>query len=598
MGHKTYDGKPLCMGVSGFTHYNTERSDADQYPPVALGPKDLLKQIDELRNILTNPDLLEAINAIRTHIADHNNPHKTTLDQLIGDIGHAIYNEFIERTQSALTYEEFEKALFELIHIANDQEIKEGKSTSAVLSVYGARRYIDLHDADENAHHELFEKIVPGSPIIEDPTYAWYPQFGFSEYLMEPQEIMLSDEDREHIEEIPYTYIGVDGYLYKADKDILPVDYAFGTPMVPCFGVRRNSYIDSTSIAPFTAVGTSFLPEAEEAPDKSITATAIYQAEDTEQIERGLTYKNFVLERKSPMTVSVFVKPEAQTIFKIAWEDTLNSGIDTYAVFDLQNNRSVIVNHLNRYACTMQKLGNGWYRCGLSMYHADGRIADLRMSFADAQSLDNVEDWVWATTSTGALCGYVWGVQFEDGFQMSPYIPTAGKLGIRKAINLHIRLQDTWFTPYSHTYHIDYWNAITDPSLDEKAERPVCLIKNNEFKSLYIRHTPDSIRLTRYFTYTTNNISYDIGTLQDETFIPDINMLQVTTAIDTSTMVTVVNDKSSIKSHSVPFNTATDIYLGTDTEGNYYNGYVADLSIYPIRVTETEAQFLNGEDYE
>ena len=598
MGHRTLDGKPLCMGVSGFTHYEVERADAEKYPPVALGPKDLLKQIDEIRAIVTNPDLLEAITTVRNHISDFNNPHKTTMDQLIGDVGHAIYNEFIKRTQSALSYEEFEKALFELIHIANDQEIKEGKSTTAVLSVHGARQYIDLHDSDENAHHELFEKIVPGSPIIEDPTYAWYPQFGFSEYLMEPQEISLSEEDKEHIEEVPYTYIGVDGYLHIADKDVLPIDYAFGTPMVPCFGVRRNSYIDSTSVAPFTPVGTSFLPEAEEAPDRTITATAIYQAEDDEQKERGLVYQNFILERKTPMTVSVFVKPEAQTIFKIAWEDTLNSGIDTYAVFDLQNNRCVIVNHLERYASTLQKIGNGWYRCGLSMYHNDGRIANLRFSFADAQSLENIEDWVWTTHGTGALCGYVWGVQFEDGFSMSPYIPTAGKLGIRKAINLHIRLQDTWFTPYQHTFHLDYWNTPIDPSLDEKEACPVCLIKNNEFKSVYMRHINGSFVLTRYFTYTTNDISYDIGTLQDENYLPDTNMIQITTAIDTSTMLTVVNDESSIKSHSVPFNTATDIYLGTDTEGKYYNGYIADLSIYPIRVTETEAQFLNGEDYE
>ena len=70
----------------------------------------------------------------------------------------------------------------------------------------------------------------------------------------------------------------------------------------------------------------------------------------------------------------------------ISFEDVLNSGIETRAVFDLKRNASVMTNHFNRYNCTLQKLSDGWYRCGFSMYNPTGRISDLNMYFVNDQS--------------------------------------------------------------------------------------------------------------------------------------------------------------------------------------------------------------------
>lgn len=600
--NKTYDGNPLCMGVSGFVHYDTERADAPQYPPVTLGPSDLLNLIKDLQNLVADPKFSEAVKLLKEHINNKNNPHQVTMDQLLGKITQALYNEFIKRTGCTITLEEYEKALFELIHLANDQEINEGTCPTAVLSVYGARKYIDRHDRDPNAHSTILENILPGDPIIEDPSYAWYPQFGFSEYNMYPVDLGLTEEDNDTLEIKPYTYVGVDGYIHTAENNVLPVDYAWGTPMIPCFGTRRNSYTDSTSLSTFEQMNVNLLQEAEEAPDRTVTATAIYTNEDEAEMEHGLIYRNFILERNQPMTISFYVKPEKQTVLKISWVDVINSGIETYAVYDLQNNQAVIINHLDRYNCSIQKLSNGWYRCGFSMYNTEGRLTDLTITFADNQGLDNVENWKWTTASTGEICGFIWGIQVEDGFQMSPYIPTTGKIGIRAPIDLKITLDPKWFTPTVHTYHVDYWNCEKDPSIPSMSYRPVFLAVNetekNTFKSLYVRHRNNAFVLTRYYTHSNNEISYDISTLQDEINLPDTDMIQFTTGIDKTNMITRVNSTLSVKSHTAPYNTATHIYLGTDGEGNYYNGYIADLTIYPIRVDEMEAQFLNGEDYE
>ena len=90
-----------------------------------------------------------------------------------------------------------------------------------------------------------------------------------------------------------------------------------------------------------------------------------------------------------------------------------------------------------------------------------------------------------------------------------------------------------------------------------------------------------------------------MGTFQDKVPLPkNTDMIQVTHGVSPTEIITCINNSRVYHSKPVLMNKATDLYLGTDMEGSYYNGYISDISIYPILVTDAGVQFLNGETYE
>lgn len=586
--NQTIDGKPLCVGMSGFTHYSTERADAPNYPPAVLSPTDILDMIRELTDLCTDPKFTTAVLLLKQHITDTNNPHHTTLDQFTQDIAEVLYQEFQKRTGSPLTLEEFVKALFEVIHIATDEEINEGICTTAVLSVFGAKKYLMEHDKDPFAHQELFNKIIPGTPIVNDPSFAWYPQFGLSEYFLHPQKVSISEAE----ELVAYSYTGADGFIYMEEKDKLPIDYIYKTPLVPCFDTRRNFIVDSTTCSTFQQHEVQLLEEAEESPDKTISATAVCQNDATGRYEHSLIYKNCILPPEQARTFSFYVKAEEQKYVKISFQDSDTVDLETYAIYDLNRNSCVIMNHLEMYNAEIQKLSNGWYRCCFSMYNPTGCIADLKITFFDYNE-NGPQDFL--VDAKGKICAYVWGFQYENGFQPSPYIPTAGKIGVRPGIQIIIPMND-WYSEVAHTYHIDYKNPLRDPS---KKYRPVLVIMDNEKNSVHIAHSGDHVQIKRFYTYTEIDKEYEIPTLHDEMTTPAAFMLQITHGLSSKNSISRVNSFLSFKNHSeLLHNEGTNMYIGTMPDGSFLNGYVSNCIFYPICVTEDEAQFLNGDTYE
>lgn len=586
--NKTFDGKPLCMGVSGFVHYETERADAPNYPPAVLSPADILEMIRELTSLCSDPKFSNAVNTLKAHVEDMNNPHHTTLSQFSESIAEVLYNEFIKRTKSVISLEEFKKALFETIHIATDAEIDEGVCTTAVLSVFGARKYLSQHDTDPNAHQALFDRIIPGDPILEDPSFAWYPQFGISEYYINPLEVELGEGE----EKVPYTYVGTDGYIHTEEEDMLPVDYVHRTPLVPCFNTRRNLIVDSTSCSIFKQNNLRILEEAEEAPDKTITATAICQNDDIARYEINLVYPNCILPPKQPRTFSLFVKAEDQKLVKIEIQDSANVDLKTYAIYNLEGNTCLIVNHMGTYQASLQKLSNGWFRCCFSMYNKKGLVSDLKITFFDNQGLDSND---FMTEATGQISAYVWGIQYEDGYQPSPYIPTRGKIGVRPGIQVIVPVEE-WYKDKAQTFHIDYWRPDIDPTQDT---RPLLVMRNKTKPSMQIAHVDQRVCVQRFYTYSEIGKEYDITTLQDEVTPPETSVLQVTHGLDNTKTITRVNTLLSMKSQSdLLHNPGTDLYVGCMPDGQFFNGYIGDIIFYPICVSEDEAHFLNGEAYE
>lgn len=586
--NKTFDGKPLCMGVSGFGHYKTERADAPNYPPAVLSPADILEMIRELTSLCSDPKFSDAVNTLKAHVEDMNNPHHTTLSQFSESIAEVLYKEFIARTKSVISLDEFKKALFETIHIATDAEINEGVCTTAVLSVFGARKYLSQHDTDPNAHQALFDRIIPGDPILEDPSFAWYPQYGISEYYIKPLEVELTEAE----EKVPYTYVGMDGYIHTEEEDVLPVDYVHQIPLVPFFSTRKNLIVDSLSCTIFKQNNLRILEEAEEAPDKTITATAIYQNDEVGRWEVNLVYPNCILPPKQPRTFSIFVKADDQKNVKIEFQDSYNVDLPTYAIYNLADNTCFIINHLENYQASLQKLSNGWYRCCFSMYNKKGVVSDLKITFFDHQEMDSND---FMTDANGKISAYVWGIQYEDGFQPSPYIPTRGKIGVRPGIQIVVPVDD-WYRNKAQTFHIDYWKPTNDPTQDT---RPLLVMRNGEKAAMDISHVDQRVCVKRFYTYSEIGREFEITTLQDEVTPPDTSVLQVTHGLDNTKTLTRVNTLLSMKSKSdLLHNPGTDLYVGCSPDGLFLNGYIGDIIFYPLCVSENEAQFLNGEAYE
>ena len=72
---------------------------------------------------------------------------------------------------------------------------------------------------------------------------------------------------------------------------------------------------------------------------------------------------------------------------------------------------------------------------------------------------------------------------------------------------------------------------------------------------------------------------------------------QLTHGIDKEQIVSRYNDNMVLRSETPSeWDAGTNMYLGCDQNGNYLEGYLRNLTLYPVRVTGDQSIFLNGEE--
>lgn len=581
--NRTFDGKPMTGSVTGFTEYTTLRKEqGSSYPAPVVTPEDALKAIRHLETLFDTEQIDKALTALYDHISDLNNPHQTQLDQFTQTVADIFYKEYKAHGGTA-SREQYFEALFDTLRVASLAEMYESNDRRLLISVKGAKEFLLKHELDSNAHSSLFERILPGNPPRHTPTFSVMGAVGiapFNSYYAEPT----------------YTYVGLDGMIHKCMTGIIPTDYAWGAGMFPCFKETTNYIADSNNFTKCAYSNCTYVAEAEVSPMGDIDAYAIFSNIDSTEVEHKIRYPQVDLPTRKASAFSVHVKKEEARYFAISFKDFYDSDVTVHAVFDLEEYKCQIFNGMNRYFAQMQKLGYGWYRCILSMYHPVGQISSMDMCFFKEKQ----RDFNMAFQGNQDLLGYVWGMQFEHNRTASPYIATTGSPVTREAIGYDFCIDNTKWSKYKYSVHVDYQPAPFDNN--EECKHPVFAARDcatgeialsvfEKNKQMYFEHYR-SIKIDD----ETNHVSTATQTVFDLEEVEEL--VKVTHSYEYNKQL-----KSTYHFHSreIPddilvVSDYNKLQLGYDGK-DYLDGYIRNIFIYPCIMTDDNLKYLHEVDY-
>ena len=176
---RTWDGKEQTGLMSGFTEYRTDRENPNVSPAPVLSPDDLLRQLNYLRQFMDKSELTSALNLLKAHINDFNNPHHTDLDQFTLEVADIFYKAYVENGGVG-TKDYYLDALFKTLRVADLYEINDKNKEDLLVSVRTAREIIEQHEQSSKAHDGLFIKMFPGQSVDLEPTKSFYSYLGIN----------------------------------------------------------------------------------------------------------------------------------------------------------------------------------------------------------------------------------------------------------------------------------------------------------------------------------------------------------------------------------------------------------------------------------
>ena len=597
MRNRTLDGRPITAGMSGFSSYSTERADVSQQPVPVLTPAELLNQINALKGFCDQDRLEAALKDLYNHIADKNNPHHTDMEVFTQQVADVLYQEYKKQGGTG-SLEFYLNCLFQTLRIASLNEMDDPENENLLISIRGAAEYIKRHETDPDAHSELFEKIFPGDAPSYDPTFSCYATIGVSEYYV--TKITPRSNDSEETTTLSEnricSYVGSDLRLHYSNYiNYDPVDYSTGQAALACFGARTNLIPNSTDFSTLRTVNvsTSVNEEMTDPADEQSGICVVTTLRDGGPCKHTLYIPDVVLDMEVTKTFSVYAKMENCRYLAITWKDMEKSDIEVIAVYDLYAGTCLILNDLSRYRANIVELADGWFRCEFSMYHRIGQETDLNLTFFKEKD----SDYNMNFQGDHEICGYLWGMQLEEGINASPYIPTTGVARTREACGLVIPLDAEWWEPSACTIQIAYQNPGTFNQ--ESKTRSIFTItdsKNNPVCTFHSR-TDGSTELLRYLIVDHETLAVPAVIYQDIFKYDNRKWLQFVHGIDNEKIISLFNESKGLNLDTPELWTSgSKLYIGTDPQGNSLEGYIRSVTIYPRRATESEAKFMNGEE--
>lgn len=167
--------------------------------------------------------------------------------------------------------------------------------------------------------------------------------------------------------------------------------------------IRGSEDLGNTAL--WTLGDSSITPNTTAAPNGSLTADTFTDTATTNQ--HLIAQSIGTLTIGSLYTVSIYAKANTRTQIAL----TLHG--ENYAYFDLSN--GTIISNGGYSNCGIQSVGNGWYRCYVTINKTNTIGNAYYLIFKDATN-------VYLGTGTGSI--YIWGAQVELASSLGPYYPT------------------------------------------------------------------------------------------------------------------------------------------------------------------------------
>ncbi len=576
---------------------------------------DLFVLIRRLKNFIDpkNVDRIERL--VSKHIADKNNPHEVTIEQLVSSVMNEVYKDWIayknrtefdnrytdDELRALLSTEQFLKSLYQQVLIANVNDALEGTSVNEVTSVYDVAQMIKQHNEDPNAHSNLMNYLFPGAVHTYNPTLALIADTGTSEEFTITRSGTMS-------------YMGPDGFIHSAAANTLPIDWSTGRPAFPIFGATKNSCTHGSVLTNAAFSKTNLTVTA---------ATNIVNILGSgNPFKVTCTQTNTVVNHKLTYAIpsSEHIGKKTFCISIFAQKGTLdNIGINVHS--GTSNDYNCI--HYNLTRCEMYTNSNigdnifgamsetpsGWIR----LTYKCPAIAISSNAYVDIHLLDIFDgDLTHKGDATEYL--YLNGMQIEfDTDVPSPYKSTTGSMISENATTISIPINNitSWYNRYqggvvvevsniesysvlnTPRYVFDFCNANATsmwsmfyPAVHNGRMSVNCINPNSvvAYNAVYDKNTKDIVKFGVGFA-DANRRQPTTGDYSNIDTTHAIYSMGSSTGTDIKT--TVITNKDGNLNTDI-----TKLYVGC--QGNkamYLNGYLYQLIYYPTMVTEDHLRF-------
>lgn len=578
--NRSWDGKQLTGTVSGFSEYNTGVA-SNATETVVLAAASILNKINEMQRFLSLPDLDHALKVIYDHIQQKGNPHRTTLSQFVDQLIDVLYAEYVKRGGDK-TLAQYTHSLFKVLHVASVDELEKGTDPTALVSIGAIRDIIHNHEVNPDAHKELIEKMFPGSPITADPAFSLLSAFGVLEFYT--SKVTTTDP------EYPYTYVGKDGYIHVAKPGVLPTDYAYGEPMIACFGQRTNLIPKCSDFNSRTKLHITANENTKDPMNNSL-ASKIKSKADTEAARHGITLEDISLEGGVSKSFSIYAKSASCRYLVIQFID-LDYKTNVNAIFDIENGSYIIQNHMDLYKADIVKVGHGWYRCEFTMLSKVDQLSKLNI-YLFKEKDPRQQDFAFKGTD-GEHLADLFGMQLEEGPNASPFIFSKSTVLTRMPINVKIPINTSDWEEKAFTLNVGFRRLESDPYI---TDRPICTVyKDTKLINEVVWRSNSMVEVDHWCEITTQNTT--ITTLIDQImFEKQTNRYgQVTTSIDSSNISSAYNEVVETRVTPSKYTIGNIVRVGSDGLGNYFDGYINKVIVYPCGCNTNQLVYLNGDD--
>jgi hypothetical protein len=196
---------------------------------------------------------------------------------------------------------------------------------------------------------------------------------------------------------------------------------------------RTNLVLSSGDLSGFSGVRSSLTSDQAVSPTGNVDATAFIEDSTAANTHVG----NLLVANPAAAgtyTFSVYAKQNGRQYFYVHLNvDPASTNITYGAVFDLDAGTVAASGSQGTPTSTdhsIQDVGNGWYRCSVTLGNPSGLRLDVRISLQDSSTF--VVGGA-AYNGDGVSGVYVYGAQIEAASTPSSYIPTSGSTVTRSA---------------------------------------------------------------------------------------------------------------------------------------------------------------------
>ena len=297
------------------------------------------------------------------------------------------------------------------------------------------------------------------------------------------------------------------------------------------------------------------------APDG--TQTAELQVEATGTVTPSI-YRSFTFVSGTSYAFSIYAKAAGRTVLNLY----NNGGFIINGFFDLSAGTATGT------GATITSVGNGWYRCTVSLAASASAAGNLQIAITNATT---------TYTGNGYSGIYIWGAQLEALAFPTSYIPTVASQVTRSADSASMTGTNfsSWYNPSVISVYVQASRKVTGIS-----NQTMYSFGSSDFFGIYSLGTNEQVYSIALGTAGVVSTTLGATTLGSK---------KIASSYVNGYFQGAYNGTlgSAFTPANIPAN-VNAFYLGANSTGSILNGWIQKLSYYPVQLTATQMQSLTG----